>query len=88
MNIIKVADEFRKNPMSLIDGGYDVTIVWEDGTKYTYDKVKKPSNYVSHIAKKVSKHGLMVEVLVDGSIVWKRGSSSETSSSWKDFLAM
>ena len=84
---ILVEDKFRKNPLSVIEGGQEVTVVWQDGTEHVYDKVKSPSAYVSRISKKASSHGLMMEVRVNNGIVWRRDDKSVTTQAWLDFLA-
>jgi hypothetical protein len=52
-----------------------------------YDKVKSPKGYVASISKKPTKHGLIMEVWVDGKLEWKRDDSASTSQAWLDFLA-
>jgi hypothetical protein len=46
---IYVADEYRKNKLSLEPGGSEVTVVLGDGTRLVYDKIKDPYRYVLHI---------------------------------------
>ena len=46
---IQVADEYRKNKLSLEPGGDEVTVVLGDGTRLVYDNIKDPYRYVLHI---------------------------------------
>jgi hypothetical protein len=85
MKTLRIGERYRKNPLSLQPGGYEVTVVWQDGTEYVYDNVKMPKKYVSHIAKKTSKHGQMTEVRVDNTLVWKREDPSSTNQEWRNF---
>jgi hypothetical protein len=88
MGTLRVSEQWRTNPLSLKPGGHNVTVLWEDGKSFVYDKVKIPKNYVSHIAKKTSKHGNMLEVWVDDQLVWKREDRASTDQAWLDFLSV
>lgn len=68
-NNLYVGDNFRTNPLSLKPGGYDITVIYENGKSFTYDKVKNPSNYVTRISSN-SKYGQIVEILIDGNPTW------------------
>jgi hypothetical protein len=87
MSILRVGDHWRTNPLSLKPGGHDVTVIWQSGETRVYDKVKSPKGYVASISKKPTKHGLIMEVWVDGKLEWKRDDSASTSQAWLDFLA-
>lgn len=73
---LKISDKFRTNPLSLKPGGYEVTVVYQDGQRYIYDKVKNPGAYVRHIEEKGNNahHGEVIEVLVDSATVWNKNS--------------
>lgn len=66
---LQVGDDFRTNPLSLKPGGYEVTVIYQNGKSFTYDKVKTPSNYITRISSN-SKYGQIVEILIDGNSVW------------------
>ena len=63
---MRVADEFRTNPLSLSPGGSIVTVVFSDGRMLDYDKVKSPKKYVSSIPTRDD----IVAVYVNGNQVW------------------
>ena len=63
---MRVADEFRTNPLSLSPGGSVVTVVFSDGRMLDYDKVKSPKKYVSKIPQKED----ITAVYVNGNQVW------------------
>lgn len=65
---LKVADEFRLNSLSLKPGGATVIVVYQNGTRRSYDKVKRPSAYVNRIIQNDD----VVEVLVDNDSFWKK----------------
>lgn len=65
---IKVTDNHRTNPESLIPGGSIVETIDSKGLRLVYDKIKNPSAYVARITKDQS----IVQVLVDGQIFWNR----------------
>jgi len=67
-----VGDDFRTNPLSLKPGGYDITVIYETGKSFTYDKIKNPANYVTRISAN-SKYGQIVEILIDGNSTWSIG---------------
>lgn len=67
-----VGDDFRTNPLSLKPGGYDITVIYETGKSFTYDKIKNPANYVTRISSN-SKYGQIVEILIDGNSTWSIG---------------
>jgi hypothetical protein len=66
---LHVGDDFRTNPLSLKPGGYDVTVIYQSGKAFTYDKVKNPASYVTRISSN-SKYGQIVEILIDGNSTW------------------
>jgi hypothetical protein len=68
---LDISDKYRTNPLSLKEGGYSVTISYEDGSIFTYDKVKNPGRYIQSIT--VGKHGNIKEIQVDGVSRWLSG---------------
>ena len=49
MKHIRVADEYRTNPLSVEPGGDEVTVYTRDGRIRTYDKVKSPQKYIANL---------------------------------------
>ena len=66
MNTLKVANRFRTNPLSSQDGGAEVLVIYKDGSRFLYDKVKFPAYYVAKICPEDIEHGSVVEVYADG----------------------
>ena len=65
MNTLRVADRYRTNPLSHQYGGVKVLVIYKDGSRFLYDKVKFPAYYVAKICPEDIKHGLVVEVYAD-----------------------
>lgn len=65
---LKVADRFRKNELSLVEGGSEVTLVHSNGKRFKYDKIKNVDAYI----KRAKADAKVVEILVNGESVWKR----------------
>jgi hypothetical protein len=63
---MRVADEFRINPLSLRPGGSIVSVVFSNGRMLDYDKVKSPQRYVASIPRRED----IVAVYVNGKKVW------------------
>lgn len=63
---IYVKDKYRKNPLSLIPGGHEVTIIYANGFSQTYDKVKSPKAFISKISNDPKRPHKMVSITVDG----------------------
>ena len=63
---MRVADEFRTNPLSLSPGGSVVTVVFSDGRMLDYDKVKSPKKYVASIPTRDD----ITAVYINGNQVW------------------
>ena len=63
---MRVADEYRTNPLSLSPGGSIVTVVFSDGRMLDYDKVKSPKKYVASIPTRDD----ITAVYVNGNQVW------------------
>lgn len=63
---MRVADEYRTNPLSLKPGGSIVTVVFSDGRMLDYDKVKSPKKYVASIPQRED----ITAVYVNGNQVW------------------
>jgi hypothetical protein len=66
--IIKVTDNFRTNPESLIPGGHVVEIFNDEGLRLVYDKIKNPEAYIARI----TKDGSIKQVYVDGELRFER----------------
>jgi hypothetical protein len=66
MKNIYVKDQYRKNPLSLEPGGYEVTIVYKSGERKIYDKVKSPKLFIAKIENNKRELGRILEILVDG----------------------
>lgn len=66
---LKVKDQFRTNDLSLKPGGYEVTVIHENGKIFIYDKIKNPGMYIKSISAK-SKNGPIVEIKIDGETAW------------------
>lgn len=73
MSDLRVSDDYRTNELSLQPGGYEVTVVYGNGKRFIYDKVKRPGSYVKSIALKPTVNGEIVEILVNNEIKWQRG---------------
>lgn len=63
---MRVADEFRTNPLSLSPGGSIVTVMFSNGKMLDYDKVKSPKKYVASIPQREN----ITAVFVNGNQVW------------------
>ncbi len=74
---MRVADEFRTNPLSLKPGGSIVTVVFSDGRMLDYDKVKSPKKYVASIPQRED----ITAVYVNGNQVW---TDKEETKYWDD----
>lgn len=70
MATINVKDKYRTNPLSHQPGGYEVTVVYEEGLRLVYDKVKKPGAYIKNIEDRGHDNGRILEIFVDGNRVW------------------
>jgi hypothetical protein len=66
--IIKVKDNFRTNPESLVPGGHVVEIFNNDGLRLVYDKIKNPGAYIARITKDQT----IKQVYVDGELKFDR----------------
>jgi hypothetical protein len=64
---MRVGEEWRINSLSVKPGGYVVTIIYKNGFKLEYDKIKSPEAYISKI-KDLSE---ISEIQVDGKKFWK-----------------
>lgn len=70
-----VSDEHRTNPLSLRPGGSTVTVIYESGKSFTYDKVKRPTTYIRNISG--GDKGPISKILVDNIQVWDKSSSKK-----------
>lgn len=66
MKEIKVADEYRTNPLSHQPGGDEIKVYLRDGMVYTYDKIKSPSNYINRLEFKDN----IVRIDINGQQAW------------------
>lgn len=73
MGELRVSDNYRTNNLSLQPGGYEVTVVYQNGKRFVYDKVKKPGQYIKSISDKRSVNGPITEILIDNKTAWKLG---------------
>lgn len=44
-----VGDRYRTNDLSLIEGGYTITITYTNGQELVYDRIKNPDYYLNMI---------------------------------------
>lgn len=65
---IVVHERFRTNELSLRPGGYNVTVIYSDGSQRIYNNVKNPRAYINSIAKDET----IVKALVDSEVYWTR----------------
>lgn len=65
---IIVHERFRTNELSLRPGGYNVTVIYSNGTQRVYNNVKNPKAYINSIAKDET----ILKTLVDDEIYWTR----------------
>lgn len=63
-----VHESFRTNELSHTPGGYEVTVIYSNGSSRVYDKVKNPEAYSRSIIKDQS----IKKILVEGQIFWSR----------------
>ena len=73
MSDLRVSDDYRTNELSLQPGGYEDIVVYENGKRLIYDKVKRPGSYIKSIALKPTANGEIVEILVNDEVKWQRG---------------
>lgn len=66
MKHIRVADEYRTNPLSVEPGGDEVTVYTRDGRIRTYDKVKSPQKYIANLHFKED----IVRIDINGESAW------------------
>jgi len=66
--IIKVTDNFRTNPESLVPGGHVVEIFNDEGLRLVYDKIKNPQAYIARLIKDPS----IKQLFVDGELKFER----------------
>jgi len=66
MSTLRVANRFRTNPLSFTSGGAEVLVVYKDGSRFIYDKIKFPTYYVAKICPEDIEHGLVIEVYANG----------------------
>jgi len=63
-----VDDSFRTNKLSLKPGGYDVTIIYANNKRLTYNKIKDPIAYIN----KIIKNSNILEILINSKSYWKQ----------------
>lgn len=66
MKHIRVADEYRTNPLSHEPGGDEVTVYMRDGLIRTYDKIKNPQKYIGGLHFKED----IVRIDINGEQAW------------------
>jgi|688.fasta_scaffold309103_1 hypothetical protein len=66
MKEIKVADEYRTNPLSIQPGGDEIKVYLMDGMVYTYDKIKSPAKYINRLEFKDN----IVRIDINGKQAW------------------
>jgi len=71
--VMRVGDQYRTNRLSLIPGGYVVSVIFSNGRVLEYDKVKSPKKYVSSIPQKEE----IVNIYVNGQEVWNDKSETK-----------
>lgn len=75
-NVIVVGEEFRTNPLSLIEGGSTVEVHYPSRTK-VYTNIKNATTYINAIKlKNETSDEKIIEVYVDGKKtkhVWPKG---------------
>ena len=63
---MRVADEFRTNPLSLKPGGSIVSVIFSNGRMLDYDKVKSPKKYIASIPERED----ITAIFINGNRVW------------------
>lgn len=66
MKEIKVADEYRTNPLSIQPGGDEIRVYLMDGMVYTYDKIKSPAKYINRLEFKDN----IIRIDINGNRAW------------------
>ena len=66
MKHIRVADQYRTNPLSVEPGGDEVTVYTRDGRVRTYDKVKSPQKCIANLHFKED----IVRIDINGESAW------------------
>ena len=66
MKEIKVADEYRTNPLSIQPGGDEIRVYLADGMIYTYDKIKSPAKYINRLEFKDN----IIRIDINGNRAW------------------
>jgi len=65
---IKVSDDHRKNELSFTPGGAVVKVIYRDGKRLIYGKIKNPIAY----SDQTKKNDLVVEIWIDNQKYWSR----------------
>jgi predicted secreted protein len=68
MKKILVNDSHRTNGLSLTPGGSVVTVIYKNGDRRLYDKVKNVEAYVNSIKKDVT----IIQVWCEEVLIWER----------------
>lgn len=68
MKKILVNDSYRTNGLSLTPGGNVITVVYANGDRRIYDKIKNVEAYVDRITKDIT----ISEVWCENVLVWKK----------------
>ena len=65
---IVIGDEYRTNGLSLSPGGHTVTVVYANGTRRVYDKVKNVRAYANNVLSDTR----VVKILCEDEVIWTR----------------
>ena len=65
---LKVGDNYRKSELSITPGGAVVKVIYNDGKRLVYDKIKNPAAYIEQIKKDSS----IFEIWVNDQKHWSR----------------
>ena len=68
MSKIKVEDDYRKNELSLEPGGIELTVVYKDGSRRVYDKIKNIKAYAS----RAMTDQTVIQIWQGDSLFWER----------------
>lgn len=71
MSTIRVSDAHRLNELSLLPGGDEVTVVYQNNKSRVYDKIKRPAQYVRTLLSR--KDNSITQIKVNGAVVWNKG---------------
>lgn len=72
-----VGDEYRKNPLSLKEGGSVYDFYYKGGEHKQYDKIKDPKRYLDGVVNKLKLNGknfwqLINKIYLDGELIYPK----------------